>query len=662
MSSAVQFGTASSRLTLLDSLSLNEASIVTEAAQGLASLSERHGEDAGAGWAEGRRQQLGGRQDGAGEGQYVGSSAYSVYYMPGSGEEEPQHLRRPIGTGQSTVQDADGDGDGDALFRTLAVPGQGPTRDEEQVLEAVRARLPPRAVAVRCLQVYVGHVSWMYSPIDIDELVAEAWDPFYDGAPGASLTRAALLLVVLALGRHFDSDVAESDGLGRDFVRLAWHASHMTMPRRYSLTAMQTTLLLGLFVMNTDGGMHTEDFYPLMGAAVRRAIGYGLHRASAERRCDEAEKQRRRVLFWELYSSDAYRGLAYCRPTNIQGGTVDVALPASLPVYFVAKHRLAMIINRALAEVLCQPSPRYDEALRFDAELRQLLASLPRLTKFAPYGLADIVACDAATHPRDLHTYLQAHTLHINVHQALLHLHRPWLARAIQAPGDPLASAHVHSVVAVGESSRALIGLGGDVCETLPVLARRWGYFWVHVFDVAICQAVHAALKPATMAGSSAYLDVQRALDVVASVRPHLSAHWAARFKVIEDLRNVARDRIEGTSSASTSGASSGGPSSVAVGHGPLSEDNALRLLGAEPQDAAATTTAATLAAAAPASTAPAATTPAAQTTASYVQPADLLSGFSTLQGDFLSEHDGLSDLLSQFLGHSDLDGLLAEP
>lgn len=660
-----------SRLTLLESLSLNEASSVTEAAQGLASLSERHGEDAagaGAGQREGRRpQQLGARQDGAGEGQYVGSSAYSVYYMPESGEEEPQHPRRPIGKGQSMMQDADGndDDDDDALFRTLAVPGQGPTRDEEQVLEAVRARLPPRAVAVRCLQVYVGHVSWMYSPIDIDELVTEAWDPFYGGTPGASLTRAALLLVVLALGRHFDSDVAESDGLGRDFVRLAWHASHMTMPRRYSLTAMHTTLLLGLFVMNTDGGMHTEDFYPLMGAAVRRAIGYGLHRASAERRCDEAEKQRRRVLFWELYSSDAYRGLAYCRPTNIQGGTVDVALPASLPVYFVAKHRLAMIINRALAEVLCQPSPRYDEALRFDAELRQLLASLPRLTKFAPYSLADIVARDAATHPRDLHTYLQAHTLHINVHQALLHLHRPWLARAIQAPGDPLASTHVHSVVAVGESSRALIGLGGDVCETLPVLARRWGYFWVHVFDVAICQAVHAALKPATMAGSSAYLDVQRALDVVASVRPHLSAHWAARFKVIEDLRNVARDRIEGTSPSL--GASPGAPSSVAVGHGPLSDDGALRLLGAEPQDAAATTTARTLVAAQASTAAPAPATattisPAAQTTASYVQPADLLSGFSTLQGDFLSEHDGLSDLLSQFLGHSDLDGLFAEP
>lgn len=122
---------------------------------------------------------------------------------------------------------------------------------------------------------------------------------------------------------------------------------------------------------------------------------------------------------------------------------------------------------------------------------------------------------------------LQQHTHIGNSHQCLLLLHRSWFVRALHEGPDPFRSQFAKSVVAVSESSRALINITRSIRDKLPRLSVRFFYFWVYTFNAGVCQALHVLHAPTSVMTTSAWEDIEAACQLFQDATKEMPPGWA---------------------------------------------------------------------------------------------------------------------------------------
>ncbi|TDZ19816.1 putative transcriptional regulatory protein [Colletotrichum orbiculare MAFF 240422] len=83
------------------------------------------------------------------------------------------------------------------------------------------------------------------------------------------------------------------------------------------------TLLVVFHLRSTS----SHGLWYMIGLAMRTSIDLGLHRAAHERGLPEAVVQRRRRLFWSVYSLERTIAISLGRPLSIANSQIDVELP-----------------------------------------------------------------------------------------------------------------------------------------------------------------------------------------------------------------------------------------------------------------------------------------------------------------------------------------------
>ena len=509
-------------------------------------------------------------------------------------------------------------------------------------------RLPPYEEAMRALQVYRANVTWMWDVIDdwpafeAEHIAAfyPSYTPFIpsSSAPSPAAVEAqhphvlSLLFMILSLGKLFDLRPGQAEaGQAESFYRCAWRALSLSNYQdSYTIESVQSLHLIGQYLCNRKSGKHADTFYPLLVTASGLAVAMGLHRDSSDWKESEVVAEERRRLFWELLATDAFRSLAYGRPTNLSvlyagtkypqsrrsahlqpqpqpqqqqqqssettsgNGTITTAAVPPAIDFHNLKFRVVCILNSILDSCFHRLTISYDTVQEYDAQLREFQRQIPahlrpRLgggstsaSSAAPMSggfaaaAADYAAMDLASEtlfPEDasrleaMKQELQAHTLAANVEQVILHLHRPWFIRALHSPQqlDPVLSPYSPSVIAVTQSCRALVTLCRSIAQRVPRLVQRWVFWFQHVFNSAICQALYICFAPRSVAVSSVFGDLEEASQVLAHVRADLDVQtWGRRLELLEKLKA----RAEASYRNGTSGGGGGSISSAGGGNG----------------------------------------------------------------------------------------------
>ncbi|KAJ7132076.1 fungal-specific transcription factor domain-containing protein [Mycena epipterygia] len=452
----------------------------------------------------------------SGGAKYFGTTANSWYFLQNeTAEEEPEddHL-----TSLQSVLPAH------ILTRAAAFPISPvtPPAHEGESLRSLFWYLPPGAKAAALRDIYFTHAAWMYAPISPESFEAEVYSQFYDpnaAPPGDQPVlahRLSLMFIVLAIGSLMDTAEPAYNLEAEKYHQLARAAlflhSFFDQP---TINAVQSLFLMAYYLFLADRhGTGSGARWAIMGIAVK--VAQSVHRDSGRWKVDPIETQRRRELFWELFTYDSWQCLTFGRPTSFALAHVDCKMPHSSDpaddqAFYAWKHRfcsecMIMFHDQAFGA----KTPTYATVLQLDRKMRAF--PVPPILQVAGFGSSEP---RPGGFPETIMLTLQRHIVLAIREMNLLYLHRSFFARAISDhPKDPLGSPYGTSVIAAYRSAGSLVALMRNLHSQLKEPSERIWFLWTHMFSCAIILGSIVTRCPSMSLAPSALVQLDSACEL----------------------------------------------------------------------------------------------------------------------------------------------------
>ncbi|PFH45913.1 hypothetical protein AMATHDRAFT_70926 [Amanita thiersii Skay4041] len=448
----------------------------------------------------------------SGRAKYYGSTANSWYFLQNESQEEDNqeslvHLQGVLPT--------------DILSKAAAFPISTlpHTIAERSSTQSLFRYLPSPEKAFELKIIYYSHAAWMYNPISTESFDKEVYAQFYDQHTGPLSDdpiichRLSLMFIVLAIGSLMDTSLPAYNLDAEVYHQLAkaalFHHSFIDEP---TVTAVQALFLMTFYLFLADRhGTSTGARWTIMGIAVKVGQSIGLHRDSGRWKVDPTETQRRRELFWELFTYDSWQCLTFGRPPSFALPHVDCKMPhgnnpTDGQTFHAWKHRFTSeCMNVLHDQAFGAKMPTYATVLQLDRKMRAFpVPPLLQVTCYSPGGMPDTVMLT-----------LQRHIVLAIREMNLLYLHRSFFARAISDhPKDPLGSPYGTSVLAAYRSAGSLVALMRNLHTQLTEPSERIWFLWTHMFSCAIVLGSIVTRCPSMSIAPSALAQLDSACEL----------------------------------------------------------------------------------------------------------------------------------------------------
>ncbi|KAI0088357.1 hypothetical protein BDY19DRAFT_891492 [Irpex rosettiformis] len=434
------------------------------------------------------------------------------------------------------------------LARTF--PASALQLDTGETLQSqIESYLPewPRAQALAAL--YLEQAPWFFGAIKRRQVIEELLPMFYPDAqanipdsdtppsqPGAHLASStsafalaasksvnstggahdlALLFVVFCFGALTDPALppAPYNKEASTYYELTRAALNIepVLDRAPSVATVQTLSLMGIYQGLVAGENSIESTWALMGLACK--LAQSVNRDCARWKLPPAEVQKRRALFWELFITDCWQGLATGRIPSFSLPFIDCELPADpdetiaddgtrVPSFPAWKATWGKECVSNVVEVTLQAkAPKYSLILQLDRKIRDV-----ELPKYAQ-GESPRNATLSET---------MKHFMAINYRElTLLYIHRTFFAQALKDhPLDPLKSQYAPSFLAGYRAACAMISTVREQFNINPVQIARFWVLWTHAFSSVVMLGSVVTHGGITKTAQAALGEVRLAYDL----------------------------------------------------------------------------------------------------------------------------------------------------
>ncbi|KNZ79894.1 hypothetical protein J132_08552 [Termitomyces sp. J132] len=414
----------------------------------------------------------------------------------------------------------------------------------EKALDILFGYLPSQPRAWSLCETYMEHASWAFRPMKRDEIVDEILSPIYKSmrerratdSPGPHTIfphKLAVLFLVFALGALVDLTLepynVESDTY--------YHLSRACLSLRSIFESPEITTVQAVVLMASYHGLGgkrstTDSVWSLTSLGCKLAQSIGLHRDSARFDMDPKTVQRRRALFWELFSTDLFYSLATGRPPSVRLSYVDSEFPEDdeatidndgnvLKGYYQWKYEFTKEIASTVTELtLTAEPPHYQTVLDLDRKVREKILP-PHLNVFMS--------------PEDKHC-----TPSVYMRGSLLYIHRSFFAQAmLDHPTNPLRSPYAPSFLAAYRCASGVIKSNLNHFDRFPDLCCRWWSIWTHLFSAAIIVGTIVTRSPSSSMAPSAFIELGLACDLFEKGASH-SRRARSGLAILGKLREKA--------------------------------------------------------------------------------------------------------------------------
>ncbi|KII94707.1 hypothetical protein PLICRDRAFT_188975 [Plicaturopsis crispa FD-325 SS-3] len=385
--------------------------------------------------------------------------------------------------------------------------------------------LPPQPRGWSLCETFIEQACSPFRPIQREELVEDFLIPIYKVAkekqdnlnPSVDISphKLAVLYYVFAIGSLMDLTLPPYNVEAESWFQLG--RSALALRRVFDskeIATVQALLLMGVYY-SLSGRRYTLDgTWSLFSLAAKLAQGIGLHRDSARWNLDHKTVQRRRALFWEMFSTETFHSLALGRPPCIRLSYVDCEWPEDKDQmvdkdgnptpgvwawkYMFAKEVLAPMTEKTLTAI----PPKYETILELDRKIREWV--LPPQLRHP----AEDQHCPPSVY---LQSRLIAHFRSIS----MMYLHRSFFAQALlDHPTNPLRSQYAPSFLATYRCASAVIKHGIDHFERFPDLSLRWWAIWTHLFSSAIIVGSIVTRSPSSSMAATAFIELGLAVNL----------------------------------------------------------------------------------------------------------------------------------------------------
>ncbi|KII85775.1 hypothetical protein PLICRDRAFT_56260 [Plicaturopsis crispa FD-325 SS-3] len=398
--------------------------------------------------------------------------------------------------------------------------------------------LPSPEVALNLRDIYYHRASWMYSPISPDAFASEVYAQFYAAQAAPPIAddpliahRLALMFMVLAIGTLMDERQTSYGIEAEKYYQLARAALFRdSLFDEPTINAVQALYLMSFYLFLADRhGTGSGSRWAIMGLAVKVAQSVSLqphYRDSGRWKVEDDETQKRRELFWELFTYDSWQCLTFGRPPSFSLAHVDCKMPhpaepSDEQSFHAWKHKftsecMTLVHDQAFGA----RTPTYTTILQLDRKVR--LFPVPPILQIAGFGSSQP---RPGGFPESVALTLQRHIVLALREMNLLYLHRSFFARAVSDhPKDPLGSPYGTSVIAAYRSAGSLIALMRNLHAQLKEPSERMWFLWTHMFSCAIVLGSIVTRCPSMSLAPSALVQLDSACELFSKAAPGFRA------------------------------------------------------------------------------------------------------------------------------------------
>ncbi|KAJ3740034.1 fungal-specific transcription factor domain-containing protein [Lentinula detonsa] len=471
-----------------------------------------------------------------GDARYLGRSAGSESLLEGS----PEVL-------DTTDEDVFIPPDGIAQLVNSFPLALASTWDVESSVKLILTYLPEKDRAWTLAEGFLTHNFWYITIVTREELFDELLIPVYQSLSALdtriagwahafplSPTRLAVLFICLAHGSLADRNTPLYSAESALFFNVS-RASLSLYPVLVSpdLASVQALTLIGSYHGTGGPDYSIEAGWIYLTIAAKLTHSLGLHRESPRWGLDDKTVQRRRAIFWELYTFDGLISLDLGRPPSLFTAHCDTPLPldqddgvddqGNLDPGF---HRWRMTFSKdvitAVSRFTLSPClPDYQAILDLDRLVRehplpQKYDPLRTLSDALEQGFTSVtdkqqedVGYEATLRALKGHHLTQFRAV------VVMHVHRAFFAQALlQSPSDPLNSVYAPSFIAAYRIASTMVHLNvRNFYKYSEVLSRYWE-IWTGLLSAGITLGLIVARSPTCPIAANAYTELGLAVEL----------------------------------------------------------------------------------------------------------------------------------------------------
>ncbi|KAH6916246.1 fungal-specific transcription factor domain-containing protein [Coprinopsis sp. MPI-PUGE-AT-0042] len=483
------------------------------------------------------------------------------------------------------------------LKRASALPVSPLSTLSNLGLNTLQWFLPYAEQAQVLSSIFYSHAAWMYNPINKETFEEEVYTLFYPRDLGLGSTsmsqsntnlpeepitfhRLSLLFMVLAIGSLMNSGMPAYNLDAEKYHQLARAALfHTSLFDEPTLNAVQALFLMTYYMFLADRhGSNTGARWGIMGITIKVAQSIGLHRDSGRWGVDPGETQRRREIFWELFTYDSWQCYTFGRPPSFALAHIDTKMPflqdtSDEHAFHAWKHKFSSeCMNLFHDQAFGAKTPTYSTVIQLDRKMRAF--PVPPILQVAGFGNDGTGSRGPGQDTVQL--TLQRHIVLAIREMNLLYLHRSFFARAMSDhPKDPLGSPYGTSVIAAYRSAGSLVALMRNLHNQLKEPSERMWFLWTHMFSCAIVLGSIVTRCPSMSLAPSALVQLDSACELFSKAARGFRATKV--LSIMMHLREKAHYSLEEYRRGNGSPLSRmnpGDPSS------PADEDDELSILG----------------------------------------------------------------------------------
>lgn len=382
--------------------------------------------------------------------------------------------------------------------------------------------LPSRERALQLMELYYRNAAWMFDPIVRDDFVTNILTPLYGhtGSPNVNNIhshRLSVFFIVLASGVLYEQSTS-SGVIAEQYHALSRAALSLDPIYQDATCATVQALFMAFGHIYQSDRTNNEGRWLLMGVVVRVAQLIGLQRDNAGWGLGQDEIQRRRVLFWELYTVDAWTSILNGRPPALSINHTDCWFPEDVDPMIKPSGAVEMgwhnwkvrysasCLGISVQHVFNTRVPSYSALLELDRKIRKFI--LPSHLQ-SPMEASEAGRAWSPEAPRAMQQYAALCYREAN----LMYIHRSWFVQAIrEAPVNPLQHKYAPSVLAVYRSACRLISSLNGLYRVHSQPTDRTWFFWSAIFSACIVLGAIVVDSPQCTLASNALQELDQGM------------------------------------------------------------------------------------------------------------------------------------------------------
>ncbi|EGN96533.1 hypothetical protein SERLA73DRAFT_93018 [Serpula lacrymans var. lacrymans S7.3] len=451
----------------------------------------------------------------------IGIDGQAKYHGESAGSEYFQELLPPEQNERRMLQDAKNLG---LPYEIVDLCNAFPfgLRDCPYTKHQFVSFLPTRERALELAELYYDNVAWMYDPIVRNDFMTTIMVPIYGNTGIVNVDsvhshRISVFFMLLASGILYDNHPSAAV-IAEQYRALALASFGLDSVLQEATCATVQALLMIVRYIYISDRTNNETRWLLVGMCSRVAQIIGLQRDSAGWNLGHEEIQRRRVLFWEIYTFDAWTSVVNGRPPSLSINHTDCRFPDDLDPtlkpsgnvemgWHAWKFRYsAFCLSISVQHVFSARVPSYSTVLELDRNIRKF--PLPNHLQ-SPMQVSEAGRAWSSERTRAMQQYCALCVRESN----LLYIHRSYFAQATrEASNNPLTHKYAPSVLAAYRSACRLISSLRGLYAVHPLATSLQWFFWSGIYSSCILLGALVVESPRCSLARNALQELDQAL------------------------------------------------------------------------------------------------------------------------------------------------------